>query len=127
MYIAGLVIPVPSSKMDAYRQWAERGAAIFKSYGCLEIVEAWEDFVPDGTQTDFRRAVAAQPGEKIVFAWQVWPDKATLDTAEERMHADGVLEVTGEIPFDARRLILGCFTPICTMGRDEPPKRAGPL
>jgi uncharacterized protein YbaA (DUF1428 family) len=117
MYIAGLVIPVPEEKMEAYRQWAETGAAIFKKYGCLEIVESWEDFVPEGKHTDFRRAVAAKPGEKIVFAWQIWPDKAALDEAETRMHADGVLDTMTEIPFDAQRLIMGCFSPIATMGR----------
>jgi uncharacterized protein YbaA (DUF1428 family) len=118
MYIAGLVIPVPEDKLDDYRRWAERGAAIFRKYGCLEIVESWEDFVPDGKRTDFRRAVDAQPGEKIVFTWQVWPDKATLDAAETRMHAENALEVEGEIPFDARRLIVGCFQPLHVMGRD---------
>jgi uncharacterized protein YbaA (DUF1428 family) len=118
MYICGLVIAVPGDKKDAYRAWAERGAAIFRRYGCLEIVESWEDFVPDGKQTDFRRAVAAKPGEKIVFAWQIWPDKESLEKAEARMHEDGALEAEGEIPFDAQRLILGCFTPISTMGRD---------
>jgi uncharacterized protein YbaA (DUF1428 family) len=117
MYIAGFVIPVPEDKMEAYRKWAENGAAIFREYGCLEIVESWEDNVPSGKQTDFRRAVAAKDGEKIVFTWQVWPDKATLESAEARMHADQRLEVSGEIPFDPRRLILGCFTPIHTMGR----------
>lgn len=118
MYIAGLVIPVPEENMEAYRSWAEKGAAIFKAYGCIEIVESWEDNVPSGKYTDLRRAVAAKDGEKIVFSWQVWPDKATLDAAEARMHADGALEVTGEIPFDPKRLILGCFKPIFTVGRE---------
>ncbi len=119
MYICGLVIPVPGERMEAYRAWAKNGAEIFKRYGCLEIVEAWEDFVPDGKQTDFRRAVAAQPGEKIVFTWQVWPDKETFEASETRMHEDSVLDTAGEPPFDARRLILGCFTPVFTMGRDS--------
>jgi len=112
MYICALVIPVPEAKREAYRAWAVHGAAIFKAHGCLEITEAWEDFVPDGSVTDFRKAVAAQPGEKIVLSWQVWPDKATLDAAEAAMHADGSLEVEGEVPFDAKRLILGCFAPL---------------
>ena len=112
MYICGLVIPVPADRMEAYRRWAENGARIFKSYGCLEIVESWEDYVPDGKRTDFRRAVTAKEGEKIVFAWQVWPDKESLDAAETRMHAEGTLDVAGEIPFDASRLILGCFAPL---------------
>ncbi len=118
MYIAGLVIPVPEDKMEAYRQWAENGARIFKRYGCLEIVESWEDFVPGGSQTDFRRAVAAKEGEKIVFSWQIWPDRGSLDAAEALMHADGVLDDHGEIPFDASRLIMGCFNPILMMGRN---------
>ena len=117
MYVAGFVIPVPGEKMEAYRQWAENGARIFKRYGCLEIVESWEDNVPLGKNTDFRRAVDARAGEKVVFTWQIWPDKQSLADAEDRMHEDGVLETSGEIPFAAERLILGCFEPICTMGR----------
>jgi uncharacterized protein YbaA (DUF1428 family) len=63
MYVAGFVIPVPAQKMEAYRRWAENGAALFREYGCIEIVESWEDNVPTGTQSDFRRAVAAQDSE----------------------------------------------------------------
>jgi uncharacterized protein YbaA (DUF1428 family) len=118
VYIAGFVIPVPEEKMEAYRKWAENGAAIFKEYGCIEIVESWEDNVPTGNYTDFRRAVAAKDDEKIVFTWQVWPDKATLDAAEAKMQEDARFEVSGEIPFDPKRLILGCFKPLHTMGRE---------
>jgi uncharacterized protein YbaA (DUF1428 family) len=117
MYIAGFVIPVPEEKMEAYRKWAENGAALFREYGCIEIVDSWEDNVPSGKHTDFRRAVDAKDGEKIVFSWQVWPDKATLDAAEAKMRDDARFEVSGEIPFDSKRLILGCFKPIYAMGR----------
>ncbi len=117
MYVCGLVIPVPGDAIEDYRRWAENGARIFKSYGCLEIVECWEDFVPDGNETDFRRAVAAKNGEKIVFTWQIWPDKDFFAVAEEKMHQDGVLDTAGAPPFDAKRLIAGCFAPIYSMGR----------
>lgn len=118
MYIAGLVIPVPAENRQVYLRWAENSAAILKDYGCLEIVESWEDNVPDGAHTDFRRAVDAKPGEKIVFTWQVWPDKATLDAAEARMRTDPRTKaIPADVPFDSRRLILGCFAPIHTMGR----------
>jgi uncharacterized protein YbaA (DUF1428 family) len=119
MYVAGFVIPVPADKMEAYRRWAENGAKLFQEYGCLEIVECWEDNVPDGKQTDFRRAVNAKPGEKIVFTWQVWPDKASLEAAEAKMHDDPRFAPTGEIPFDAKRLIYGGFAPLHTMGRTD--------
>jgi len=118
MYIAGFVIPVPADQKQAYRKWAENSAAFFKAYGCLEIVEAWEDKVPMGRYTDFRRAVDAREGEKIVFTWQIWPSKEALDAAEEKMHQDPRMEPSGEIPFDPKRLIVGCFSPIHTMGRD---------
>lgn len=62
MYVCGLVIPVPAEHIEAYRRWAENGAAFFREYGCLEIVESWEDFVPEGKQTDFRRAVPCRCG-----------------------------------------------------------------
>ncbi|HWE45626.1 MAG TPA: DUF1428 domain-containing protein [Caulobacteraceae bacterium] len=118
MYVCGLVIPVPADRMDAYRRWAESGAAFFKEYGCLEIVESWEDFVPNGKQTDFRKAVAAKAGEKIVFTWQIWPDKESFVAAENKMHEDPRMDSAGEPPFDAKRLILGCFQPVFTMGRE---------
>ena len=117
MYICGLVIPVPENRLEDYRRWAENSAAFFADYGCLEIVEAWEDVVPSGKQTDFRKAVAAREGEKIVFAWQVWPDKESFEDAEARMHEDPRMDTAGEPPFDAKRLILGCFQPLAMLGR----------
>lgn len=117
MYVAGFVIPVPADKMEAYRKWAATSAAFFKDYGCLEIVESWEDKVPRGKLTDFHRAVAAREDEKIVFSWQIWPSREFLDAAEEKMHQDPRMEMTADMPFDAKRLIVGCFIPIHTMGR----------
>jgi uncharacterized protein YbaA (DUF1428 family) len=73
---------------------------------------------PDGKTTDFRKAVAAKPGEKIVFTWQVWPDKEFFQAAEEKMHQDPRMDSAGAPPFDARRMILGCFAPIAVMGRE---------
>ena len=99
MYVAGFVIPVPADKMEAYRNWAQTTAAFFQEYGCLEIVESWEDKVPTGKVTDFRRAVDAKPDEKIVFSWQIWPSKEALEKAEEKMHQDPRMEATEPIPF----------------------------
>jgi uncharacterized protein YbaA (DUF1428 family) len=64
------------------------------------------------------RAVAARPGEKIVFTWQIRSDREAFQAAEERMHQDARMDTAGEPPFDASRLILGCFQPAFAMGRD---------
>ena len=61
--------------------------------------------------------VAAKAGEKIVFSWQIWPDKEMFTAAEEKMHHDPRMASAGDPPFDAKRLILGCFTPLVSMGR----------
>jgi uncharacterized protein YbaA (DUF1428 family) len=114
VYIAGFVIPVPEEKMEAYRKWAENGAALFREYGCLEIVDSWEDNVPSGKDTDFRRAVDAKRGERIVFSWQVWPDKATLESAEAKMHEDKRFEISGDthsIPGASCSAASSRFTP----------------
>jgi len=118
MYVTCYIIPVPEDKLDAYRAWATNSAEILKDFGCIEIVESIGDVIPLGKQTDFRRAVAAKPGENIALVWQVWPDKATLEAGEERLHASGRLDMSGEPPFDAARLIVGCFEPIFTFGRE---------
>jgi uncharacterized protein YbaA (DUF1428 family) len=97
MYITSLIIPVPAENIDAYRTWAQMSAAFFKEYGCLETVESWEDFIPDGKETDVRKAVAAPPGEKIVLTWQIWSDKETFEAAEHRMHGDPRMDSAGVV------------------------------
>lgn len=112
MYIVGFVIPVPEDRREDYETWSRRAAKLLMEYGCLEVVEAWEDKVPAGQQTDFRRAVDAKRDEKIVFAWQKWPNKESVDKVEKAMSEDPRFDPPLEIPFDQRRLIMGCFTPI---------------
>ncbi|MBO9499493.1 MAG: DUF1428 domain-containing protein [Novosphingobium sp.] len=113
MYIQGFVIPVPEDKQDAYRDIALRFTDIMKDHGMIEVVEAWEADVPDGVHTDFRRAVALEPGEKVVFSWVVWPDKATCDAAHASMMAGEMAEdMAAMAPFDGKRMIFGGFEPI---------------
>lgn len=118
MYIQGFLIAVPEGNKEAYRALAAKAADKFREYGVTEIVEAWEQDVPDGKVTDFRMATKAEPGEKIVFSWMVWPDKATCEAAHKKMEGDSFwAEGMGEMPFDGMRMIWGGFTPIFTMGR----------
>lgn len=109
MYLSVLTIPVPEENLEAYKIWAVMSAGIFKKYGCLEVYDGWDDFVPKGKMTDYYRAVNAKEGEKIVVSIQLWPDKESFFASESKMHEDNALEFDGEIPFDASRLILGCF------------------
>lgn len=118
MYVQGFVIPVPEDKQDAYRKVAETFWPIARDYGALSQIECWEADIKDGTTTDFRMAVKAEAGEKIVFAWMTWPDRETADAAHEKMMADPrMAEQFGapdgsDMPFDGKRMIVGGFAPI---------------
>ncbi len=116
-YIDGFVIPVPAGKKEIYRNMAAKAAPIFQEHGALEIVEAWEDDVPDGKVTDFRRAVQAQDGESIVFSWIIWPSRAARDEGNQKVMADPRIQCSfSAMPFDAQRMVVGGFKPIVQTG-----------
>lgn len=114
-YVQGFVVPVRSAKREDYRQMAEQAWTMFKDYGALRVVEAWGDDVPDGKVTDFRRAVKAEPDEKIVFAFMEWPSREVCDAAHEKMMKDERMKPPEDLPFDAQRMIYAGFTRVVTL------------
>jgi uncharacterized protein YbaA (DUF1428 family) len=118
MYVQGFVIPVPQGNKDAYREVARKFWDIARDYGALSQIECWEADVPDGTTTDFRMAVKAESGEKIVFSWMTWPDRATADASRDKLMADPRMETEfgapdgSDMPFDGKRMIFGGFEPL---------------
>lgn len=117
MYVSGFVVPVPEGNRDAYREVAEKFWEIARDYGARSQIECWEVDVPDGKTTDFRRAVKATEGERIVFSWVTWDDKQTADASHDRMMADPRMAEFGnpdgsDMPFDGKRMIYGGFEPI---------------
>ncbi len=107
-YVDGYLIPVPSAKKAEYREVAARAAAIFKEHGALRVVECWAADVPDGKLTDFKRAVLAEPDERVVFSWIVWPSKEVRDAGHAKFMADARMRMDG-MPFDGKRMIFGGF------------------
>ncbi|MCZ8135348.1 MAG: DUF1428 domain-containing protein [Porphyrobacter sp.] len=115
MYVQGFVIPVPEGKKDDYGEVARKFWPIAKDYGALSQVECWEADVNDGTLTDFRRAVKAEAGERIVFAWMTWPDRETAEASHDKIMADPRMSEQfgnpdgSDMPFDGKRMIIGGF------------------
>lgn len=114
-YIDGFVIPVPRANEAAYRRHAEGGAPIFRDLGATRVVECWGDDVPKGKVTDFYGAVMAKEDEAVVFSWIEYPDKATRDSAGEKMMSDPRFEALGAMPFDGKRMIYSGFAPVVTL------------
>jgi uncharacterized protein YbaA (DUF1428 family) len=112
-YADGYIVPVPTARKEAYREMAAKAAEIFKEYGATRVVEAWGDNVPDGKQTDFKRAVQAKPEESIVFSFVEWPDKATRDEGWKKAMKDPRMQYDREnMPFDGQRMVYGGFAPL---------------
>jgi uncharacterized protein YbaA (DUF1428 family) len=112
VYVNTYVLAVPADKKNDYVRIASLFAEVAKDFGAIEIFENWELEVPDGKQTDYRKAVKAEPGEKIVMSWIIWPDRETGARAHKGMFEDARLADIGAMPFDGSRMILGGFEPI---------------
>jgi uncharacterized protein YbaA (DUF1428 family) len=118
-YTDGFVVPVPEDKREAYRELAAKMAKVFREHGATRVVEAISDDVPKGEVTDFYRAVKAEDGEQVVFSFIEWPDKATRDTAWEKIMSDESLKPEGEMPFSGQRMFWGGFEPILDTAKAE--------
>ena len=122
-YVDGFVIAVPAGNRDRFIEHARTADPFFLEQGATRILECWEDDVPDGTRTDFRRAVAAEEGESVVFSCIESPDKATRDAAMAKMMDAGFMAsdprfdpARNPMPFDGKRMIFGGFVPVVTLG-----------
>lgn len=111
-YIDGFVVPVPAGNREAYRKMAAEAAPIFIEYGALRVVEAWDDDIKTGKTNDFRTAVIAEEGEKVVFSWIEWPSKAVRDAGMEKVMSDERMKPDGDLPFSGARMIYGGFATI---------------
>ena len=121
MYIDGFVIPVPADNRQAFIDHATTADSLFMELGALRVVECWGDDVPEGKQTDFRRAVDAEAGESVIFSWIEWPDKATRDAAFAKLMSEDFSDprmdqTKNPMPCDGKRMIFGGFVPVVDMG-----------
>ena len=123
-YTDGFVVPVPEGKTEEYRALAAKMSKYFREQGATRVIEAVSDDVPKGKVTDFYRAVQAEDGEKIVFSFIEWPDKATRDTGWAKMMQEDPGK--GEpMPFDGKRMFWGGFDPILDTAAQGQEARAG--
>lgn len=117
-YVDGFVAAVPKANREKFIEHAKWFDALLIEWGATRVVENWEDDVPDGKQTDFRRAVQAGEDEAIVFSWIEWPDKATRDAGYAKMQSPEMMNdpmfdsAKNPPPFDGKRMIFGGFTPV---------------
>ena len=122
-YVQGFIVPVPEGNKEAYREAAMAMWDIMKDYGACRVIEAWQDDVPEGKQTDFFRSVKTEPDEIVVFSFVEWSSREACDGAHEKMMQDERMKkFMGENPdakppFDGRRMVYGGFRPVIELTR----------
>jgi uncharacterized protein YbaA (DUF1428 family) len=124
-YVQGFIVPVPEGNKEAYRKAAIGMWEIMKDYGARRVVEAWQDDVPHGKQTDFFRSVKAEDGEIVVFSFIEWESREVCDGAHDKMMQDQRMKdfeknfEGAQPPFDGKRMVYGGFRPVVELNRER--------
>lgn len=116
-YLEGFIAPVRGSSKRAYKEHAEKFAAIASEFGINRIVECWADDVPRGQVTDFYRSVQATDDETVVFSFFEYPSRKERDAAADKFRNDPRMsDMMADTPFDPKRMIFGGFDAIVDVG-----------
>ena len=124
-YIDGIVVPVPEGSREEYARLAGTNAKVFIEYGASRVIEAIGDDVNHGQVTDFYRAVQAKDGETVAFSFIEWPDKATRDSAWEKIMKDDRMQHSDA--FDGKRMFWGGFERILDTADHKQAEAASPI
>jgi len=126
-YFDCYLIPVRNDQIDAYREFSERIAKVYRDYGALRVVDCVLDANSvDGTQfhaedarstvqgvvlRDFPVAADARAGETVVLSWTEWPSKSARDQLLPQVLSDPRVqpEEGQKVIFEGKRLIAGGF------------------
>jgi uncharacterized protein YbaA (DUF1428 family) len=111
-YVDGFIVPLPKSNIEAYKQMAQKGAAIWREYGALEFHENIADDVKPGKLTSFPQAVNLREDETVVFSWIVYESRQHRDEVNAKVMKDPrIAELMNPeaLPFDGKRMIHGGF------------------
>jgi uncharacterized protein YbaA (DUF1428 family) len=110
-YVDGFVVPVPTDKLEAYREFSEKAGKVWRELGALEYVECVGNDVPLGKLTSFPQAVKLEANETVVFAWIVYSSRAERDRINAAVMKDPRITGTDPqaVPFDGKRMFWGGF------------------
>jgi uncharacterized protein YbaA (DUF1428 family) len=114
-YVDGFVVPVPTHKLDAYRQMAERAGRIWMEHGALQVWECAGDDVKPGKVTSFPQAVQLKDDEMVIFSWIVFASREERDRINAKVMDDPRMKDMMDpktLPFDGMRMFWGGFKTI---------------
>ncbi|HMN96350.1 MAG TPA: DUF1428 domain-containing protein [Phycisphaerales bacterium] len=126
-YIDGFVIPIPRSKLAAYRELAKVAAQVWIEHGALEYVEAVLEHALPGFGLPFPKLVECRRGETVIFSYIVYRSRAHRDRVNAKVMTDRRIAESctgGAMPFDPKRMTWGGFTDLVAHRGSERAKDA---
>ncbi len=111
-YVDGFVVPVPKTKMKAYRAMASKACKVWLDHGALDYRECVADDVKVGKLTSFPRSVKLKKSETVVFSWITYKSRKHRDAVMTKVMKDPRLASMmnpKNVPFDGKRMIFGGF------------------
>jgi uncharacterized protein YbaA (DUF1428 family) len=110
--VDGFLLPLPKRNVARYRKMARLAAKVWMEHGALEFRECvGEDLRATWGPLSFPRVARAKRGETVVFSWIAYRSRAHRDRVNAKVMKDPRLaaSMTGEMPFDPKRMAYGGF------------------
>ncbi|MBX0298051.1 DUF1428 domain-containing protein [Haloarcula nitratireducens] len=115
-YVDGFVLPVPTEKIDAYREMAAEAGKLWIEHGALEYFEG----VGDDMESDmdgmpvrtFPEIAESSDDESAVFAFIVFESREHRDEVNAKVMDDPAMDPerpSEEMPFESGRMAYGGF------------------
>ena len=117
-YVDGFVVPVPKSKLDAYRGMSLKCGEIWRELGALEFRECVADDDKPGKVTSFPQSVILEDEETVIFSWIIYASREERDRINDAVMKDPRMAEfmkPENMPFDGKRMIWGGFNMIVDM------------
>ncbi len=113
-YVDGYVLPVPTRKLQTYRQMAQKAGKVWRKHGAVEYFECvGDDLNPKWAGITFPRTVRAKRGETVIFSFVVFKSRAHRDRVNAKVMKDPFMNSPASkdtpMPFDMKRMVYGGF------------------
>lgn len=109
-YVDGFVLPIPKTKIAAYKKMAKLGCKVWMDHGALQYFECIGEDLATKFGMQFPRGIKAKAGETVAFAWIVYKSKAHRDSVNAKVMKDPRMKMDGSpMPIDPKRMLYGGF------------------
>jgi len=115
-YVDGFLLPLPSDKVEMYREKAQAAGKVWMEHGALAFVECVADDMEAKECIPFTKPAGVKDGEIVVFSYIVFSSREHRDAVNAKVMEDPrVKDSCKDLPFDYRRMAYGGFKSIVNL------------